>query len=239
MVSLSALSSARSESLLVRVGRSLVRWGSSSTPEEKFAWKHLAECEFVLDVACGTGEFVSMRPSKTTGIDLNEDNVAYCQSKGLDVRLGNALELPFDDQTFDGVHSAHAMFFFRPPEATYYMRELVRVVKANGTIVISNLCDIHEVFIYPEVAKPYPPQSIFRMIRQSPPSDAKGGSEIGNVKFKAISFRRPPLFNIRSSWFISPQLWRVASVLKALQYGCFLRKYWTYRGYTIVLTRTA
>lgn len=239
MVALSALSNARSESQLVRVGRILVRWGSSSTPEEKFAWKHLAECQFVLDVACGTGEFISMRPSNTIGIDLNEDNVAYCRSKGLNVRVGNALELPFDDQTFDGLHSAHVMFLFSPAQATCYIKELVRVVKAGGTIVISNLCDIHEVFIYPEVAKPYPPQSIFRMIRQSPPSDAKGGSEIGNVEFRAISFRRPPLVNFRFSGFVSPQLWRVASVLKALQYGCFLRKYWTYRGYTVVLTRTA
>lgn len=233
------LSSYSQSDLIVRVGRSLANWGSFSIPEKKFAWQHLAHCRKVLDVACGTGDFISMRPGQAVGIDLSRENVAFCRSKGMEVQIGNALDLPFNDQSFDGVHSAHVMFLFNPSQAARYLTELVRVVKRGGTIVISTLCDVREVFIYPEVVKPYPPQAIFRMIRHSPASDAKGGSEVANVRFKAIYFRRPPLFNFRFSCFITPQLWRVASVLNAIQYGCFLRKYWAYRGYTIVLTRTA
>ena len=233
------LSSYSRSGLIVRVGRTLARWGDPSTPEKKFAWKHLAHCQKVLDVACGTGEFISMRPTQAMGIDFRQDNVAFCRSKGLDVQIGNPLQLPFDDQTFDGVYSAYAILLFDAAQATCYLKELVRVVKPGGTIVISALCDVNEVFMYPEVAKPYPPQAIFWMIRRSPPSDPKSGSEVANVRFKAISFRRPPLFSSRFSCFITPQLWRVAIVLNALQYGCFLRKYWTHCGYTIVLTRTA
>lgn len=233
------LSSYAHSGLVVRVGRALARWGGSSAPEKKFAWKHLAHCQKVLDVGCGTGDFMSTRPTQTMGIDMSEDNVAFCRSKGLDVQIGNLLQLPFEDQTFDGVHSAYNILRFEAAQVTCYVKESVRVVKCGGIIVISALCDVNEVFMYPEVAKPYPPQAIFKMIRRSPPSDPKGGSEIANLRFKAICFSGPPLFSFRFSGFITPQLWRVAIVFNAFQYGCFLRKYWTYRGYTIVLTRTA
>jgi SAM-dependent methyltransferase len=227
---------ARTESFAVRLGRALLEWGTPNTGETRYAWKHLAPCRTILDVACGTGSFIAERPSQVIGIDVDEQNVAFCRSRGFDVRLGNALALPFEPNTFDGVHSAHVLFAFQSDKAVRYVKELVRVTRPGGTIVLSTLCDVNEVFGYPEVARPYPPQAVFRMIHIARASQSRVGTEIGAVVFKAIAFRRPPLINFRFSG--SPKLWRAADVLNAMQFGCYLRKFWRYRGYTIVLVKS-
>lgn len=179
---------------------------------------------------------MSVRPKQVIGIDINEASVEYCRALGLDARLGNALDLPFESSTFDGVHSAHVMHAFNSSQATRYLSELIRVARPGGTIVISNLCDVRDIFIHPDVSRPYPPEALYRMIHVSSSPRSLLGTEVGGVKFKDIMFRRPPLINFR---FVSSELmWHVASTLNSVQFFCHLRKFWTYRGYTIVLTKS-
>lgn len=224
-----------SGSRLLSLGRSLNNWGARTVPEEKFSWKHLESSAKVLDVACGIGNFISVHPDRTVGIDINEESVKHCRALGYDARLGNALDLPFDDHAFDGVHSAHVMHAFGSQQAIRYLSELMRVVRPGGTIVVSNLCSPESIFNYPEVSRPYPPEAVFRMIHASTSPKSKVGTEIPGAKFRAIHFRRPPLLQFR---FVgSERMWHAATVLNSLQYGCFLRKFWAFEGYTIVLTK--
>jgi SAM-dependent methyltransferase len=220
------------EALPLRIGRSILRWASPNVREENFSWRHLASCERVLDVACGIGSFIARNPSKAMGIDISERNVSMCRARGLDVIRGNALALPFEDGSFDGVHSAQVMFAFNAREALQYMNELVRVTRPGRTISISTLSNVEEVFEHPEVVRPYPPQAIFRMI-STPQTDC--GTQVPGLTFKAIQFRRPPLINFRSDG--SPWMWRAGSLINALQYGCYLRKFWKYSGYTMILKK--
>ena len=63
---------------------------------------HLSK--FVLDVGCGEGKLVRLLLDNgiiTTGIDI-EDNCKYASDNFI---IGNAKELPFDDETFDVVVS--------------------------------------------------------------------------------------------------------------------------------------
>ena len=39
----------------------------------------------VLDVGCGTGTFISLAPDRISGVDLNIENVKYCQNRGYKV----------------------------------------------------------------------------------------------------------------------------------------------------------
>lgn len=188
-----------------RTARSVTEWGSPTDREEVFSWQHLAPCESVLDVACGNGSFIAKRPAGVTGLDIDEENIARCRAQGFSAVVGNALDLPYPDASFDGVHSAHVLFALQTRAAVQYLNELVRVTRPGGIIAISSLCDVQEVFDYPEVARPYPPQAIFRMIRKP---DTNVGAEVRGVSYKAISFRRQPLINFR---FSSLTLWRVAS----------------------------
>jgi SAM-dependent methyltransferase len=220
------------EALHIRIGRSILRRASPNVREEDFSWRHLASCERVLDVACGIGSFIARNPSKAMGIDISDKNVSICRARGLDVIQGNALALPFEDGSFDGVRSAQVMFAFNAREAWQYMNELVRVTRPGGTISISTLSNLEEVFDHPEVVRPYPPQAIFRMI-STPQTDC--GTQVPGLTFKAIQFRRPPFLHFRSDG--SPWMWRAGSVINALQYGWYLRKFWKYSGYTMILKR--
>ncbi len=81
-------------------------------------WSHhltdLAEIESgnnVLDVACGTGVVtraaqmeVGMR-GKVTGLDTNEKMLAIARKKssGIELQLGDACSLPYEDNSFDRV----------------------------------------------------------------------------------------------------------------------------------------
>jgi len=231
----STLSGRRSAKSYLDLGRFLNNWGSRTVHEEQLSWSYLASGSKILDVACGIGNFISVHPDKAIGIDINEDSIKHCRARGYDVRPGDALDLPFDDNIFDGVHSAHVMHAFSSQQAIRYLSELTRVVRPGGTIVLSNLCNPDSIFDYPEVSRPYPPEALFRMIHASTSPRSKVGTEVTGVKFRAIHFRRPPLLQFR---FVgSERMWHAATVLNSLQYGCHLRKFWAFDGYTIVLTK--
>lgn len=219
----------------LELGRLLNNWSSRTADEESFSWKHLNSCSRVLDVACGIGSFIRVHPEKAIGIDINEDSVQHCQARGYDARLGNALDLPFGNDSFDGVHSAHVMHAFNATQAIRYLSELIRVVRPGGTIVVSNLCNPEIIFDYPEVSRPYPPEALFRMIHTPTSPRSNVGTEITGVKFRAIHFRRPPLIHFRFCG--SERMWHASSVLNSVQYGCYLRKFWNFDGYTIVMTK--
>ena len=230
-------SAAPSKGRLFEIGRKLNNWGSRTEPEERFAWRQLADCPRVLDVACGIGSFMSVRPAQTVGVDINEASIEHCRALGLDARPGNALELDFEDNSFDGVHSAHVMHAFNAGQATRYLSELIRVTRPGGTIVVSNLCDPEQIFGYPEVSRPYTPEALFRMFHAASSPRSNVGTEISGVRFKALHFRRPPLYRFR--FVRSETLWHAAGVLNSLQYGAFLRKFWAFEGYTMAVTKNA
>lgn len=70
----------------------------------------VAEGHRLLDLACGAGlaiELASIRGAECAGIDASERLVAVAQDRnpGCDIRVGDMLELPWDDESFDIVTS--------------------------------------------------------------------------------------------------------------------------------------
>ena len=101
--------------------------------------------ERVLDVGVGTGLALQSYPShaKVTGIDLSEGMLRRArhrvEERGMDwvdLTLGNALELPFTDQTFDHVLLSHVVTVVSDP--VKLLAETRRVTKPGGQIVIIN-----------------------------------------------------------------------------------------------------
>ena len=95
--------------------------------------------EHVLDVGCGTGEFTQYLSQGVTcsftGIDLEEKLIEAANNRGLDQIMflqGDALQLPFADNSFDVVVS-HA-FFTCVSDAWSAMQEMRRVCKPGGRI---------------------------------------------------------------------------------------------------------
>ena len=95
----------------------------------------------VLDVGCGNGKNVKYlldNGINAYGIDFSEKLVKVCKRKKLDVKVGNALDIPFDDNSFDNVISIAVIHHLQKEEDRIKaINEMIRVCKNNGKILIS------------------------------------------------------------------------------------------------------
>lgn len=99
----------------------------------------------LLDVACGTGT-ASIPAARTgadvTGMDLAgnliEQAIANAKREGLAAKfeIGDAEDLPYEDDTFDVVISMFGAMFAPRPDVT--ASELLRVTKPGGLIAMAN-----------------------------------------------------------------------------------------------------
>jgi len=99
----------------------------------------------VLDVACGNGNAAlaaARRWCRVTGLDYVPELLqragerARAEGLSLELALGDAEQLPFEDGSFDAALSTFGVMF--APDQERAARELLRVVRAGGTIALAN-----------------------------------------------------------------------------------------------------
>lgn len=91
----------------------------------------------VLELGCGTGlilERVAKVAKEAIGIDLSEGMAARARERGLDVRIGSACELPFEDKRFDLTYSFKVLAHV--PDVGSAVREAARVTRPGGHLVL-------------------------------------------------------------------------------------------------------
>lgn len=94
----------------------------------------------VLDVGCGVGgpalNITAHSGAHVTGLDLVPERVRIARERaeqqGIDARfvVGDALDMPFDDASFDAVYSFEALCHV--PDKTRAFQEIQRVLKPGG-----------------------------------------------------------------------------------------------------------
>ena len=94
-----------------------------------------------LDVGCGNGAFTQMildrcAPAAAHGIDPSEEQLAYARTRTsspiAQFRRGDAMALPFPDNSFDAAIMPLVIFFV--PEPATGIAEMARVVRPGGVV---------------------------------------------------------------------------------------------------------
>jgi ubiquinone/menaquinone biosynthesis C-methylase UbiE len=96
----------------------------------------------ILDVGCGTGELLSLYrqyPCNLFGIDASPAMLAAARRKlGEDVKLhlGDATQMPFDDEFFDLITAMFVMHEIYPGTRSSMLKEMKRILKKEGKILL-------------------------------------------------------------------------------------------------------
>ncbi|MBM2835226.1 MAG: cysteine synthase [Candidatus Brocadiaceae bacterium] len=101
----------------------------------------------LLDIGCGTGSLLQAISQKhpsvsLIGLDISSEMLKIACNKQINrcsLITGQSQFLPFHSRSFDVVVSCNAFHYWRKPEAC--LREIARVLKPQGRIVITDWCD--------------------------------------------------------------------------------------------------
>ena len=106
--------------------------------------------ESLLDAGCGDGGVARLlreRVAEVTAIDV-EPSRGWTDEPGLTFAVADAEQLPFDDASFDVVHSKDSLHHMESPERA--LAQYRRVLKADGTALIVEANRYNPVF-YPHM----------------------------------------------------------------------------------------
>ena len=119
----------------------------------------------LLEIGSGLCRFIDiikqLYPNiKITCYEINSKLAALAQSKGFSVIQGNFLENKIESESYDIIHCSHVIEHFQYPAITNVLDEFMRIIKANGTIIIRSPLMWNAFFHDIDHIRPYPPESI-------------------------------------------------------------------------------
>lgn len=107
------------------------------------------EDSYILDLGCGTGNNLASLAERFTdaklfGVDPSQGMRRICENRfsqnpGVEVRAGDALDIPFPDEKFDYLVSNIALHHVEPDKRGRCALELFRVLKKGGKLVYSDM----------------------------------------------------------------------------------------------------
>ena len=100
--------------------------------------RSLASESRFLDAGCGTGNnLVHLRERGwAVGVELSEDAIAFCRTRGVTAVRGGVLELPFGGGSFDGVTSFDVIYHRWVEDDRAAVAEMARVLKPGGLLLV-------------------------------------------------------------------------------------------------------
>jgi ubiquinone/menaquinone biosynthesis C-methylase UbiE len=151
--------------------------------------------EHILDAGCGTGIFTRdflAAGARITGIDISLPMLLRAKEKAggdpLLLLAGDILRLPFVDEAFDKTVSVTALEFIRDAGAA--VRELFRVTKRGGFIVVASLNSLSPWAARRKAEVEKKPDSIFREALFRSPDELRALAPVAGTIRSAVHFRK-------------------------------------------------
>lgn len=127
--------------------------------------KDFIKNKIVLDVACGTGYGTRMikdfGAKKVFGVDLSDAAIKHAINnyacENLVFKCGNAAQLNFEEKYFDVIISFETIEHLNAQTRDKYLNELYRVLKNDGTLILSTP---NRIVVSPHSSTPHYPHHI-------------------------------------------------------------------------------
>ncbi|MDR1144430.1 MAG: class I SAM-dependent methyltransferase [Spirochaetaceae bacterium] len=97
-----------------------------------------ARAPAVLDIGCATGALLAGLKNRgwaVQGVELSEQQAAYCRSRGLDVAAGTVEQRRFPGGRFDAALASHLIEHLNDPGS--FVREVHRILKPGGRFYVT------------------------------------------------------------------------------------------------------
>lgn len=141
----------------------------------------------ILDVGCGTGGLLVKLTEEgydSEGIDISSEAIKYSLKRGQKVKIGNAVNLPYKNNTFDAVLSLDVLYHSQVSSDKVALKEMIRVLKVGGLLLIrvpafESLRSAHDVVV--ETARRYTIASLKMILPK-------------NIAVEMMSYINPSLF---------------------------------------------
>ncbi|MFH1571562.1 MAG: class I SAM-dependent methyltransferase [Gemmatimonadota bacterium] len=117
----------------------------------------LAGCAPVVDIGCGTGNFLSLASGlQASGLDTLAANAAACRARGLWAPVGSITSLPYRSGSLGGVFCAHVLEHLERDELLAAAAEIERVLRPGGraVVVVPRPRDIWDFYTDPTHVSP-------------------------------------------------------------------------------------
>ena len=100
--------------------------------------KSLRPGSWVIEAGCGTGQTLALfrDDHETVGLDISRAALRIAQKNCKYPVEGSIFSMPFPNDTFDLVYNSGVIEHFRDPENVAAIKEMARIVKPSGKVVI-------------------------------------------------------------------------------------------------------
>lgn len=91
----------------------------------------------VLDLGSGPGRdglLLKDKGLEVVCLDASEEMVKMCKEKGLESVQGDLLDIPFEENSFDGVWSYTSLLHIKKEQISKAIQEIKKVLKTNGIL---------------------------------------------------------------------------------------------------------
>lgn len=175
---------------------------------DSIAYSYLEDCNHILDIGCGEGRFILQSPERIIGIDWNPESLKKCRKLRYNVIQGDVKALPFQDESFPGIHCSHVIEHFLPSDVHNILSNFNRIIRRDGILVIRSPLLWDGFYSDLTHIRPYNPEAIIHYLTPSEQhtlEQISGDFEIIQLKWRYKPFQVKnkylnAIFNILNRW---------------------------------------